>query len=172
MITLSRSARRAVLALHLLCGVGWMGLDLALLALVVTGSTTDSGVEAAAAYTTIGMVVPLLVPALAIGMLITGVLLGLGTKYGLTQWWWVFGKFALGVVLTVLVFAALLPGVLGLPDDLAGTAQQVRDAVGDEAVGLMFPPVVSFLALGAALAISLWKPWGRTPWARRRLERS
>ncbi|MEO5665832.1 MAG: hypothetical protein ABIR39_21395 [Nocardioides sp.] len=29
------------------------------------------------------------------------------------------------------------------------------------------PPVVSFLALGFAMVVSIWKPWGRTRWGRR-----
>jgi hypothetical protein len=30
----------------------------------------------------------------------------------------------------------------------------------------MFPPVVSFLMLGTAAILSIFKPWRRTPWSR------
>jgi hypothetical protein len=72
----------------------------------------------------------------------------------------------IGIVLTVLVFVALVPGALSIPVDLAGSADQVRDAVGGAGRDLLFPPIVSFLALGFALVLSIWKPWGRTRWAR------
>ncbi len=170
-LTLSRSARRVVLSLHLVCAVGWMGLDLGLFALLLTGWTTDDGPVAAAMYTAARVAVPPVVPALAIGMLLTGVVLGLATRWGLVQWWWVFVKLVIGVVLTVLVLVLLLPGALGLPTDLAGTADEVRDAVGREGRHLLFPPVVSFVALGVALWLSVRKPWGRTRWAREPVSR-
>jgi hypothetical protein len=31
---------------------------------------------------------------------------------------------------------------------------------------LLFPPVVSFLILGTATILSIFKPWHRTPWSR------
>lgn len=165
--TLGRHLRRTTLLLHVLCGVGWMGLDLGLMVLVLSGATTGDGAVAAAAYTTSHLVVPVVVPALATGMLLTGIVLGLGTRYGLTQWTWVLTKLAIGVLLTVLVFTSLLPGVLGIPEGLTGTADQVRAMVGDTVRDLVFPPFVSFALLAVSLVLSLWKPWGRTPWARR-----
>lgn len=163
---LSRSWRRTVLAVHVLCGAGWMGLDLGLLVLVLTGATSASGDEAAAAYTAVRLVVPIVVPVLATGMLVTGLLLGWGTKWSLLEWTWVFVKLVIGLVVTVLVFVALVPVALSIPPDLGGSAGQVRDAVGGAVGDLLFPPPVSFLALGVALVLSIWKPWGRTPWAR------
>ena len=162
---LGRSWRRVVLVLHVLCGVGWMGLDLGLGVLVFAGVTSDSGPTVAAVYTVARLVIPIVVPVLATGMLVTGVLLGLGTKYGLVQWTWVLTKLVIGTVLFALVYVALVPGALGIPADLpVGSAAEVRDAVGDAGTNLIYPPVVSFLALGFALVLSIWKPWGRTRW--------
>jgi hypothetical protein len=165
---LSRPARRGVLALHILCGVGWMGADVLLAILVLAGRLSDDGATVAAAYTAVRLVVPAAVPVLAGGMLVTGVLLGLGTKWGLVQWWWVFVKLLVGIVLTVLVFVALVPAALGIPDGLTGTADQVRDAVGHTGEDLLYPPLVSFTALAFALVLSVYKPWSRTRWGRRR----
>src|SRR3954447_420485 len=97
-LRLSRTWRRTVLAVHVLCGAGWMGLDLGLLVLVWTGATSDSGPTVAAAYTAVRLVVPVVVSALATGMLLTGVLLGWGTRWGLLQWNWVFVKLLIGLV--------------------------------------------------------------------------
>jgi hypothetical protein len=148
-----------------------MGLDLALLVLVWTGDTSDSGPTVAAAYTAVRLVVPIVVPVLATGMLVTGVLLGWGTRWGLLQWTWVSVKLLVGLVLTALVFFLLVPLALGLPSDLGGNALSVRNAVGDARRSLLFPPAVSFTALAVSLVLSIWKPWGRTPWARRRRDR-
>jgi uncharacterized membrane protein len=161
---LGRNARRTTLLLHILCGVGWMGLDLGLATLVLTGATTGSGPVAAASYTAVRIVIPVVVPVLALGMLLTGVVLGLGTKYGLVQWTWVLVKLCVAIVLTVLVFVALVPGALSIPTELTGAADDIRREIGAAASDLIYPPVVSFLALGFAMVVSIWKPWGRTRW--------
>src|SRR5690242_1243183 len=81
--------RKTVLILHILSGVGWIGVDFALLPLAITGLTTDDGETAAASYRAIALLVPWTIPALSLLILITGVLLGLGTKWGLLRYWWV-----------------------------------------------------------------------------------
>ena len=164
---LGRTARRGWLVAHILCGVGWMGADVILAVLVVTAQTTGDGATVSSIYTVLRLVIPWTVPFLASGMLVTGVVLGWGTKYGLVQWWWVLVKLGVGIVLTLLVFVALVPGALSLPEDLAGTAEQVREAAGNAGADLMYPPFVSFAALALALVLSVFKPWGRTRWARR-----
>ena len=107
---LSRTARRWWLVAHILCGVGWMGADVILAVLVVTAQTTGDGATVSSIYTVLRLVIPWTVPFLASGMLVTGVVLGWGTKYGLVQWWWVLVKLGVGIVLTLLVFVALVPG--------------------------------------------------------------
>ena len=71
-IRLGAQLAPVALALHVLCGVGWMGLDLGLGVLVVAGATSDSGPTVAAVYTVARLVIPIVVPVLATGMLVTG----------------------------------------------------------------------------------------------------
>ncbi|WP_115788345.1 hypothetical protein [Arthrobacter silvisoli] len=157
--------RKLVLVLHITGGVGWMGLDVGLLFLVFTGLLTDSGRTAVAVYTALGIFVPPAVIILSLLMLATGLVQGLWTKWGLVEYWWVLVKLLLGIVLTVLVFVALLPAVGSLPaglgdaDGASGAA--VRHALGAAPVQLLFPPIVSFLSLGFALVLAIYKPWGR-----------
>jgi len=162
---LTPTGRKAVLVLHIAGGVGWLGLDVGLLILAATGLTTDTGRIAASCYTAIGLVVPPAVLTLSLIMLATGLILGLGTKWGLLRYWWVLVKLALGLVLTGLVLFALLPATVALPEAVAsagdGSGAAVRAALGATPVQLMFPPVVSFLALGFALVVSVFKPWGK-----------
>ncbi len=157
--------RKLVLVLHIIGGVGWMGLDVGLLFLVFTGLLTENGRTAVAVYTALGIFVPPAVIALSLLMLVTGLIQGIWTKWGLFQYWWVFVKLLLGIVLTALVFVALLPAVGSLPaglTDADGTSgAAVRRALGAAPVQLLFPPVVSFLSLGFAQVLAIYKPWGR-----------
>ena len=156
--------RKLVLILHIIGGVGWMGLDVGLLFLVFTGLLTDNARTAVAVYSALGIFVPPAVISLSLLMLATGLVQGLWTKWGLFRYWWVVVKLLLGMVLTGLVFVALLPVVGSLPelsgaDGVSGAA--VRRALGAAPVQLLFPPIVSFLSLGFAMVLAVYKPWGR-----------
>lgn len=164
---LTRRQRQAVLVLHIVSAVGWIGVDLALIPLVLTGLTTDDGPTAAAAYRAAAILVPWTVPALSLLIVTTGVLLGIGTKWGLTRYWWVLAKLGISVVLTVLVFVALLPAVLALESTAATTGDEVRAAFDDPAM-FLYPPVVSGLLLLAAVVLSVVKPQKRV---QRRVQR-
>jgi hypothetical protein len=100
-------------------------------------------------------------PLLTTGLvcLASGVLLGLGTKWGIVRYWWVAIKLALNVLLTALVPVALRPEVIEKAEQgrrfVAGEAATL--AVGD----LIFPPIVSPTLLLVAFVLAVFKPWGR-----------
>ena len=91
--------------------------------------------------------------------LVTGLLLGLGTKFGLVRYWWVATKLVLNLLLSTLVLVALRPGVHETADLARRLAagEIASIPVGD----MIFPPIVSPLALMVAVTLSVYKPWGR-----------
>ncbi len=158
--------RKATLVLHIVSGVGWMGADIVLFILLITGLTTNDGALAAACYRAVAVFVPIAVPVLALGMLATGLLLGWGTKWGVLRYWWVVVKLALGTIMVILVFLSLLPGVNDLESaDATLTADAVRDSLGSATDQMLYPPIVSFLMLATAAILSVYKPWKQTPWS-------
>ena len=161
------AARNTVLVAHLVMGIGWMGVDIALIVLLMTARATDDVDLVVSAFNAIRMIVPVAVPPLSLGILVTGALLGLGTRWGLARYWWVLVKLILAVIMAVLVQVSLLPGITGLPvlSSTAASADVVRADLGPLPTTLLFPPVVSFLMLGAATILSIFKPWRRTPWS-------
>ena len=164
--------RKAALVLHIVSGIGWMGADIVLFILLVTGLTTDDGALAAACYRAVAVFVPVAVPVLALGMLATGLLLGWGTRWGVLRYWWVVVKLALGTIMVVLVFLSLLPGVNDLKTaDATLTADAVRDSLGSATDQMLYPPIVSFLMLTTAAILSVYKPWKQTPWSTPRRDR-
>lgn len=165
---LTPAARNALLVLHVILGIGWMGVDIALFVLLMTARTTDDATLVISGFNAIGMIVPRAVPPLSLGILATGLLLGLGTRWGLIRYWWVLVKLLLSLVMTLLVYFSLLPAVgsMAVLADTTLSADAVRASLGPLPTMLMFPPIVSFLMLGAATILSIFKPWGRTPWSR------
>lgn len=152
--------RNGVLVVHVVASVAWVGVDLALLALLSMTITTSDGAVAAAGVRAVAVVIPATVPALALLMVTSGVLLGLGTKWGLLKYTWVAWKLFIGVVLTVLVGVLLLPTALTLDvPDATRSADQVRAGV--TLPDLLAPPIVSGIALITAVVLSVYKPGGR-----------
>jgi hypothetical protein len=164
---LSGDVRKWTLATHLLSSVGWIGADLAFLILSVTGFTSGDPALAAACYRAIGTFAVWLLLPLGLLSLTTGLLLGIGSRYGLVRYWWVLLKLVINVVLLVLVVVALRP-VVG---DAAAASTRVDPTLGQRLGSaprdLLFPPVVSITTLSFATYLGVFKPWGRVPRARR-----
>ena len=108
------------------------------------------------------MVWPLSITSLL--CLVSGLLLGLTSKYGLLRFWWVVIKLALNVLLSTLVLLVLRPGTIDMA--VAGRALLRGEPADTGFVDtLMFPPIVSGTLLLVASALAVFKPWGRTPWS-------
>jgi uncharacterized membrane protein len=91
--------------------------------------------------------------------LASGILLGLGTKFGLVRYWWVLVKLALNLVLVTLVVLVLAPGTGALAASAlealeTGTSMELQST-------LVFPPIVSSTAVIVAMSLAVIKPWGR-----------
>ncbi len=147
-----------MLLVHIASAGAWIGMDIVLGVLVFTALFSDSGATKALSYQALELFA--IWPLFATGLicLLSGIVLSLGTKYGLVKFWWVAVKLVLNVVLSSLVLFALRPGVLA-------AAEQGRDYLAGGAVpsmpDLIFPPIVSTMALLFAFVLSVYKPWGR-----------
>lgn len=158
---LSGKARKLTLFVHILSAGTWIGVDVVVAVLVCVGWFSSDTQNQATAYQALGLVAvwPMLVSGLT--CLVSGVLLGLGSKYGLVRYWWVAIKLVLNVGLTVLVFFALRPGMAETVE--FGRALGAGTPTGSAPSDMFFPPAVSLTALSFATYLSIFKPWGRTP---------
>jgi hypothetical protein len=99
-------------------------------------------------------------PMLTAGLvcLAGGLVLGLGTKWGLVHYWWVVVKLVLNVVLCTLMVLVLEPGM----GEVAAYGQGLLSDGADPATvsTLFFPPAVSLTALSLATVLAVCKPWG------------
>lgn len=82
-------ARKALLAVHVIVAVGWIGLDLCLLVLAVTGAVTGDPLLRRAAYLTLGLLGGTLIIPVSVAALVTGITLAAGTRWGLVKYRWV-----------------------------------------------------------------------------------
>ena len=155
---MGRRLRRSVLVLHILSAGSWIGIDVLVAVLVHLGSTADPA-TAALAYRALGTFVVWPMLGAALMTLASGLLLGLGTKWGLARYWWVLVRLAITLALTLLIVVALrpsLPEAIEHGEQLAAGLDPTHD-VSD----LACPPIVSLVALSFATTLSAFTPWGR-----------
>ena len=154
---LGARTRKGFLVVHIVSAGTWIGIDV-VMAVVFTALLADDYTKALC-YRALEMFVVWPLFASGLVCLASGIVLGLGTKWGLLRYWWVAVKLALNLVLVVLVTFALRPGVSEMAERglryMTGEAASL--AVGD----LIFPPIVSTSALLIAFVLAVFKPWGR-----------
>lgn len=158
--------RRVVLVFHLLSAGAWIGIDVIVAVLVLIGWFGGDAAVRGLAYQALAtfVVVPMLVAGLC--CLLSGLALGLATKWGLARYWWVLIKLALNLILCTLIVVALNPGM----DQVAAAGSRLSSgsAPGAELSTLFFPPAVSLTALSVAVVLSVFKPRARVGRSSRR----
>jgi HAMP domain-containing protein len=153
------SVRKSVLLVHILAGAAWFGIDLALGVLVFTALLTADPQVAGTSLQVLETfaVWPMFIASVL--CLLSGTVLGLGSKYGLVRHWWVAVKLAVNVLMCVLIMVALRPGL----GEAADTGRQL--AAGNPAAevpaDLLGPVLVAPTLLLIAYLLSVFKPWGR-----------
>lgn len=157
---LTGSARKAFLVVHIVSAALWFGVDIALGILVVTAMVTEDPATAGIALQAVDLFAIWPMFGASLVCLGTGVVLGLGSKYGIVRYWWVAVKFSINVLMSILIFFALRPGV----GEAAGVGERLL--AGDPTAvvpdGLIYPVVVAPTLLLIAYVLSTVKPWGRT----------
>ncbi|MFB4306623.1 hypothetical protein [Actinomadura sp. GTD37] len=156
---LGRGWRRTTLVVHIVSAGAWIGIDVMVAVLVLTGRFGTSDEVRGLAYQALATFVvwPMLTSALI--CLVTGLILGLGTRWGLLRYWWVAIKLALNLVLCTLIVVALQPGM----DEVNDYGRTLTAGTPEPAFisNLFFPPAVSLTTLALATVLAVAKPWGR-----------
>lgn len=152
---LKRPVRRGLLVAHVAVSVSWLGLTVGLLALGISAFTTGDPATVGAATRAMKIFGDWLVVPVALLALVTGLVLALGTPWGLARHRWVWTKFWLTLITTGLSIFSLRPGI-----DAAA-------AEGAVDINLVVAPSVATGTYLFITAISILKPWGLTRRGRR-----
>ena len=159
-MTLPAGPRKLALTVHLTCSVGWIGAVVAYLALGVAAATGRDAETVRAAWIAMEVVGWSAIVPLAIGALLTGLVMSLGTPWGLFRHYWVVISLGLTVFATA-VLLAHMPTVSALAQ-AGGQGGDLLHAGG----GLV-------VLLGIAV-LNVYKPRGLTPygWRKQQEERA
>jgi hypothetical protein len=168
-MTMAPGLRKLALTVHLAASVGWIGAVVAYLALGVSAVTARDAQRVRAAWTAMDVVGWWAIVPLAAAALVTGIIMSLGTPWGLFRHYWVL----ISLALTVLCTAVLL---LHMPS-VSATAATLRGADGAGHGGMggdLVHPGIGLIILLAIAALNVYKPRGLTPygWGKQRGERA
>jgi hypothetical protein len=153
---LSRRARNTLLTVHVAASVALLGDVLGLAAVTLRARGADDPVAAEAAYEIMSMFSLTFGIPLSFTALLTGIALGLGTRWGVLRYPWVIAK--LGLILVVILVGALVVGPAEgtlLSDSVteSGRSAALTRALAGE--------VVQIAALLTSVGLSVFKPGRR-----------
>jgi hypothetical protein len=163
---MSPDIRKLVLTSHIIISVGWLGAVAGFLALSIAGLTGDDPQTVRGAYVAMELSGWFVIVPLSFGALLTGLIQSLGTPWGLFKHYWILVKFILTIGATVLLLLHMQPVSL-----LAGIASET-ELLNTEQRGLRIQLIAdagaALLVLIVNTVLSVYKPWGRTPYGIRK----
>ncbi len=149
--------RKFALAAHLIFSVGWIGAVVAYLVLGISTLTRQDAQTVRAAWIAMELTGWFAIVPLAVASLLTGLVMSLGTAWGLFRHYWVL----ITLVLTLFSTAILL---LHMPT-VSSLADMARQADGAHLVGMggdLFHAVGGLLVLLVITVLNVYKPRGLT----------
>ena len=158
-----RRTRKAVLAVHLTVSIGWVGAVLAYLGLGIASANSEQESTISGAWIAMEVIGWWVIVPLALASLLTGVVMAVGTTWGLVRYYWVLVSFALTTFATSIL-------LLHMPD-VSTVADQARTARGSELQALggdLFHAGFGLAVLLAVLVLNVVKPPGMTRYGWRR----
>jgi hypothetical protein len=160
--------RKLALSAHLTFSVGWIGAVLAYLGLGVAAVSSGDVERVRAAWTGMELTGWYVIVPVAVASLLTGLVMALGTRWGLFRHYWVVISFALTVLATVILILHM-PTVSATAD----LAQKSNGATLKALGGDLAHPGVGLVVLLVVQVLNLYKPPGMTRygWRRQQKER-
>ncbi len=159
------SLRKFALTAHITFSVGWLGAVVAYLALAIAGLTGHDPQIVRAAYISMELVGWFVIVPFSLATLLAGLVESLGTPWGLFRHWWVLVKFLLttGANIVLLQHMQAVTRMSGLAANMTLSATDLRAL----RTQLVVHAGGGLLVLLAATALSVYKPWGMTPYGLR-----
>lgn len=162
-MAMSASVRRAALALHVISSVGWSGAAAAYLVLGITAAVSEDPLTVRAAWIGMELLGCQAVVPLGCLALLTGLIMSVGTPWGLVRHYWVL----IALVLTVLALAVL---IFHMPAVTAGAelARTLDVRAVTELGGDVLHPALGLVVLIVIAVLNIFKPRGMTRYGQKR----
>jgi uncharacterized membrane protein len=164
-MTMPPRLRKVALTVHVTISVGWIGAVAAYIALDVAAATSHDTQTLRASYLAMESIARYVIVPLAVASLLTGLVMSLGTKWGLFRHYWVLISLLLTIIATVVLmaemqtisyFADIAADPTTSSDDLRTLETTLVHSVGGTVVLLVI------------LVLNVYKPQGMTRYGQRK----
>lgn len=151
--------RKFALAAHIALAVGWIGAVAGYIALDVVAATSQDAQTLRGAYLAMELIAWYVIVPLAFASLLSGLIMSVGTRWGLFRHYWVLISLLLTIIATVVLlietqtigyFADMATDPKASGDDLRALGSTLVHSVGGTAVLLVI------------LVLNVYKPRGMT----------
>jgi len=164
-MTMSSALRRFTVTTHVTSSVGWLGAVLVFIALAGIGLTSSNDRVVRGAYLLMAPAAWLVLVPLAHASLLSGLVLSLGTAWGLFRHYWVAVKLAITAFATVILLVYM------------GTFREMAGVAADPVVELdlvrnpspLVHAILALVLLVVATVLAIYKPFGMTPYGTHQL---
>lgn len=163
-MTMSPSLRKFALTTHVTSTLGWLGAIIGFLALAIAALTSRDVQLVRGLYLAMQLTGWYVLVPLCIASLTTGLIMSLGTSWGLFRHYWVLVKFVITVLAAIILFmfTQTLDQLGALARDTTLSIDELRDPSPVLHSGL------AVLALLVNTTLSIYKPKGMTKYGRRK----
>jgi hypothetical protein len=162
--------RKLNLTAHVACSVGWLGSVASFFVLSLAGLASRDAQIVRSAYVAMNLIGEFTIVPLGLAALLTGVVQSLVTHWGLFRHYWVLLKFVLTVGASILLVLHQVTAVEVAAKEVAAASMLTRPNVGGLGVQLVGDAGLALLVLLLTTTLSIYKPWGVTPFARAEVE--
>lgn len=162
-MSMSPPVRKIALTAHLVSSVGWIGAALAYVGLGIAAVGSRDVATVRAAWTAMELTGWFVIVPSALAALATGLVMSLGTGWGLFRHYWVLLSFVL-TLFAASVTVVHMPAVSAL----AALAREAEGAELAQLGGDLFHPTVGVLVLLVITVLNVFKPRGVTRFGRRK----
>jgi hypothetical protein len=162
---MSPGVRKFALAVHLTVSIGWVGAVAAYMAMDVAATTSRDADTLQAAYLAMEVIARKVIVPLAFASLVTGLVMSLGTKWGLLRHYWVLISLVMTIIATVVLLSQMRT-ITHFADIAAAPATSLNDlrALG----GTLLHSIGGTIVLLVVLVLNLYKPQGMTRYGLRK----
>jgi hypothetical protein len=162
-MTMAPGLRKFALTAHLTFSLGFIGAAVAYLALGISAVTSEDAQMVRAAWIAMELIGWYVIVPLSLASLLTGLVMALGTQWGLFRHYWILITFVLTIFATVILLLHM-PSVSSLAD----VAREADGATLGRLGGDLFHAGGGLLVLLVITVLNVYKPRGMTPYGWRK----
>lgn len=166
-MTMPPGLRKFAITVHITASVGWIGTVIAFLGLVIGAMTSQRTQTLRASWIAMELIGWFVIVPLALAALGTGLIMALGTKWGLFRHYWVLISLVLTLIATIVLIENMqtVRFYAGVAADMeSADVDRLRDGLQGE----LLHAGVGLLVLLVIQVLNVYKPRGLTPYGWRK----